>query len=127
QRIFFIGMGSKSPAPSATQRLAERDQAVKARQLVLRELVPGGIERSLQLEQRQEVPEPRSYRTRAPSNARSLSLTLTLWNSATAFRCSRAESAFSTSTSAARTASRYVASNSRSRASVSSRCARSLP
>src|SRR5207237_6312983 len=49
-------MGSKSPAPSATQRLAERDQAVKARQLVLRELVPGGIERSLQLEQRQEVP-----------------------------------------------------------------------
>ena len=29
---------------------------MKARQLVLRELVPGGIERSLQLEQRQEVP-----------------------------------------------------------------------
>src|SRR5947208_7081432 len=56
RRITFIDIGFKLPAPSATQRLAERDQAVKARQLVLRELVPGGIERSLQLEQRQEVP-----------------------------------------------------------------------
>src|SRR5205823_13767246 len=53
--IIFIIICSKSPAPSATQRLAERDQALKARQLVLRELVPGGIEGSLQLQQRQEV------------------------------------------------------------------------